>query len=91
VAYAGAVLRPLGGIFLIVYFAVLAATLWALVDAAVRPNGAFVAADKRTKQFWVVVLAVAAVAAYVRVFTFIALVAALVYLLDVRPAVRSYR
>lgn len=84
-------LRPLGGIFLVIYFAVLVVTVWALVDAAVRPTRAFAAAEKQTKQFWVALLAVAAVVAYIRLFTFIALVAALVYLLDVRPAVRSYR
>lgn len=89
--YAGTVLRPIAGVFLVIYLAALAVTLWALVDAAVRPASAFVAASKRTKQFWLAVLAVAALAAYIRLFTFIALVAALVYLLDVRPAVRSYR
>jgi hypothetical protein len=85
------VLRPIAGIFLIIYLVTLAVTLWALVDAALRPARVFVAADKRTKQFWVAVLVVATLAAYIRLFTFIALVAALVYLLDVRPAVRSYR
>lgn len=84
-------LRPIAGVFLLIYFVALALTLWALVDAAIRPARVFVAAEKRTKQFWLAVLAVATLAAYIRVFTFIAIVAALVYLLDVRPAVRSYR
>jgi len=38
-----------------------------------------------------ILLVVAALAAYIRLFTFIAIVAALVYLLDVRPAVRAYK
>jgi hypothetical protein len=85
------VLAPITGVFLLVYVVALAITIWALVDAAIRPASVFVAADKRTKQFWLIVLIVAAIAAYIRVFTFIAIIAALVYLLDVRPAVRSYR
>lgn len=84
-------LRPIAGIFLLIYIACLAVTIWALVDAAIRPTRAFVAAEKQTKQFWVIVLAVAAAAAYIRLFTFIGLIVALIYLLDVRPAVRSYR
>jgi len=85
------VLQPIAGVFFLIYVVALAVTLWALIDAAIRPTRAFVAAEKRTKQFWVAVLAVAALAAYIRIFTFLALIAALVYLLDVRPAVRSYR
>jgi hypothetical protein len=85
------VLRPIAGIFLIIYVATLALTLWALVDAALRPQAAFVAAEKKTKNFWLAILVVAALAAYIRLFTFLAIIAALVYLLDVRPAVRSYR
>jgi len=85
------VLAPIAGVFLLIYFVALAVTVWALIDAAIRPASVFVAAEKRTKQFWVTVLIVAALAAYIRFFTFIAIIAALVYLLDVRPAVRSYR
>jgi hypothetical protein len=85
------VLAPIAGVFLLIYFATLALTIWALVDAAIRPQRAFVAAEKQTKTFWIAILVVAALAAYIRLFTFIAIIAALVYLLDVRPAVRSYR
>jgi uncharacterized protein DUF2516 len=85
------VLAPIAGIFLLIYFATLALSLWALVDAAIRPQRAFVAAEKQTKAFWIAILVVAALAAYIRLFTFVAIIAALVYLLDVRPAVRSYK
>jgi hypothetical protein len=85
------VLRPIAGIFLVIYIVTLVLTVWALVDAAIRPAGAFVAAEKRTKNFWLAILVVAALAAYIRLFTFLAIIAALVYLLDVRPAVRTYR
>ena len=84
-------MRPLGGIFFLIYVATLALTIWALVDAGLRSPNAFVAAEKQTKQFWMILLVVAALAAYIRLFTFIAIIASLVYLLDVRPAVRSYK
>jgi len=84
-------MRPLGGIFILIYLVTLVMTVFALVDAGLRSPGAFVAAEKQTKQFWVILLIVAALAAYIRLFTFIAIIAALVYLLDVRPAVRAYK
>jgi len=84
-------MRPLGGIFFLIYVVTLVMTIFCLVDAGIRSPGAFVAAEKQTKQFWVILLVVAALAAYIRLFTFIAIIAALVYLLDVRPAVRAYK
>ena len=84
-------MRPLGGIFILIYLATLVLTIWAVVDAGMRSPGAFVAAEKQTKQFWVILLIVAALAAYIRLFTFVAIIATLVYLLDVRPAVRAYK
>jgi len=84
-------MRPLGGIFFLIYLVTLVMTIFALVDAGMRSPGAFVAAEKQTKQFWMILLVVAALAAYIRLFTFIAIIAALVYLLDVRPAVRAYK
>jgi hypothetical protein len=84
-------LGPLHGIFLIVSLAMLVVKVWALVDAALRPQRGYVAEGKQTKTFWLVVLGLAVVVTYVGLFTIIGLVAALVYLLDVRPAVRAYR
>ena len=84
-------LGPLHGIFLIVSLAMLVVKLWALVDAAIRPASSFVAEGKQTKAFWLVVLALAVLFTYIGLFTIIGLVAALVYLLDVRPAVKAYR
>jgi len=84
-------MRPLGGIFILIYFVTLVLTIWAVVDAGTRSPGAFVAAEKQTKQFWMILLIVAALAAYIRIFTFVAIIATLVYLLDVRPAVRAYK
>jgi len=75
-----------------VAIALLVVKLWALVDAVLRPAQAFVAADKLTKTAWLWILGLAFVADVVLASTFLMLagiIAALVYLLDVRPAVAS--
>lgn len=76
-------LFPLHGAFLIIALASLVVRVWALVDALLRPEAAFVANGKRSKAFWLVVLFIG------MLFTLLGLIAALVYLLDVRPAVRG--
>lgn len=76
--------------------------LFALIDAASRPAAAFPAADKQTKGFWLIVLGLAAawdgrfVLIYQRfifsplsILPIVGIVAALVYVLDARPAVRA--
>ena len=66
------------------------ATLWALVDAATRRNEVYVAADKLTKQAWLLILglsfAVVLFFGALSILGFVAIVAMLVYFLDVRPA-----
>jgi hypothetical protein len=79
----------------------LAIEVYALVDALRQRGDAFVAAGKRTKNFWVAVLGVATAVGFVSLplgggtgllfFAAIAVVAAAVYLTDVRPAVRQIR
>lgn len=67
---------------------------FALVDALSRPADAYLAADKHTKNLWLVLLGLA-VAAHALLWGPLGLlnlagtVAALVYLADVRPAVRT--
>ncbi len=67
---------------------------FALVDAVSRPGSAYLAADKQTKNLWLVLLGLA-VAAHVLLWAPFGLlnlagtVAALVYLADVRPVVRA--
>jgi fatty acid desaturase len=69
--------------------------LWAIVDAAIRPSEAYRAADKRSKTFWVVLLAVMIVLTYffggavLSIVGIVSVTAAIVYLVDVRPAVRE--
>jgi len=75
-----------------VTIALLVVKLWALVDAVLRPAAGFPAADKLTKTAWLWILGLAFVADLVLPSMFLMLagvVAAFVYLLDVRPAVAS--
>ena len=66
---------------------------WALVDALARPAPAFVAAGKLTKPAWGAITGLALVLAYLspalNLFWIAASVAGVVYLVDVRPAVRG--
>ena len=75
--------------FLILFLLTLAVDLWALIDAAIRPAAAYEAAGKRTKTFWIAILAVATACAWIGFFGLIGLVGSIVYLVDVRPALRE--
>ena len=74
---------------------VLALTVFALVDALRHRQDAFTAAGKLTKPIWTGILAVAAIISFIVVFSplnifgIICVVAAGVYLADVRPALRN--
>jgi hypothetical protein len=82
-------LLPLHGAFFVIFVAVLVTKVVALIDAATRPERAFVAAGKQTKTFWIVLLALAVVSTVGSFISLLGLVAAIVYLVDVRPAVRQ--
>lgn len=85
-------------LFALFYFAIFGLCVWALIDAARRPAGAFVAAGKRTRQFWLIVLGVATGVSFIalpplgalRFLALLAAVAAVVYLVDVRPAIGGH-
>ncbi|HXR42551.1 MAG TPA: DUF2516 family protein [Acidothermaceae bacterium] len=81
-----------GLFFKLVWLAILAVQVYALVDAAVRPPAAYAAAGKLTKQAWVSILAVALVVGQLlSLFSALglaAVVATIVYFVDVRPALR---
>jgi Protein of unknown function (DUF2516) len=73
---------------------------WAFVDALRRPSTAFPAAGKQTKPIWLVILGVAFVIGIggavgelylLSIFPIVAFVAAAIYLVDVRPKVRSMK
>ena len=68
--------------------------VWALVDAITRPAPAFDAAGKLSKVIWIVILAAAVLlggASVTGLLGLVGLIAAIVYLVDVRPAVRELR
>ncbi|HEY0509780.1 MAG TPA: DUF2516 family protein, partial [Blastococcus sp.] len=73
----------------------LALTLWAFVDSLVRPAAGFVAAGKLTKPGWAAITGISiAVIYFFGPMSFLglpAIIAAVVYLVDVRPAVRGLR
>lgn len=74
--------------------AMFVAQAWAILDAAMHRPDAFVAADKLTKQAWLIILGIALFAhlliwAPFSILNLLGIVAALVYLLDARPALRS--
>jgi hypothetical protein len=76
-------LLPLGGAFLVLGLASFVLRVWALVDALVRPETAYVAAGKQSKVLWVVLLVVGLI------FWLVGVIAAIVYFVDVRPALRG--
>ena len=85
-----------GIVTLLLGLAAFTAEVFALVDCVRHRPDAFVAAGKRTKQFWSVVLGIALLLGFVSIgsqLTFsiglIAVVAAGIYLADVRPALRQ--
>lgn len=85
-------LLPLYGAFAVISFAILAVKVWALVDVLIRPEHAFPAAGKQTKMLWIGILVGAMLIGFLGLFcSLIGLVAAIVYLVDVRPLVRQYR
>ncbi len=73
--------------------ALLVMQAFAFVDAALRPASAYVAAEKWAKQAWMIVLglacAVSLVIGVMNIIGLIGLVASIVYIVDVRPAVRA--
>jgi hypothetical protein len=85
-----------GLIYLVVFYATLALAVWAFVDAMVRPAAGFIAAGKLTKPGW---MAITGIALLVLLWmqnplSFLglpAVIASVVYLVDVRPAVRGLR
>jgi hypothetical protein len=82
-------------VFLALRWGLLALTVWAFVDALIRPAAGFVAAGKLTKPGWAAITGLAALIIFWQgPMSFLglpAVIAAIVYLVDVRPAVRGLR
>ncbi|MGH2601007.1 MAG: DUF2516 family protein [Dehalococcoidia bacterium] len=84
---------PIALLFQVLSFATIGLTVFAFVDAAMRPQASFVAADKQNKQFWLIILGLAALwilfFSWYGIIGLLGVIAAIVYVVDVRPAVRS--
>ncbi|MCZ2821909.1 DUF2516 family protein [Modestobacter sp. VKM Ac-2977] len=82
-----------GLINLVVFYATLALAVWAFIDAIIRPAAAFVAAGKLSKPGWMAITGIATlVLLWQGPLSFLglpAVIAAVVYLVDVRPTVRG--
>ena len=84
-----------GAILFVALIAMFAVEAWAFIDALSNRADAFVAAEKMTKKAWLVILGLALAALVitsggpVNILNMIGIVAALVYIVDVRPAIRS--
>ncbi len=82
------------GLMALVSLAMLVAQIWAFVDAMAQRKDAYVAADKLTKPAWLVILGLGLAAHLLfwhplSLLNLLGIIAALVYLVDVRPAIRS--
>ena len=69
--------------------------LFALVDALIRPAKAYEAAGKLTKVAWALILGIGAFydlmwGSFTGILTIIGAAAAIIYVVDVRPAVRQF-
>lgn len=75
-------------------YALLALAAFAFIDGALRREDAYRAADKKTKGFWLIILGLALAVNVVPIpglfiLQLAALVATIVYIVDVRPALRQ--
>lgn len=62
--------------------------IWSLIHVSRTRPDAYLAVDKQTKQFWTLALGGALIlGTFLGIFRVVALIVALIYLLDVRPAV----
>ncbi|GAB2471960.1 DUF2516 family protein [Jatrophihabitans fulvus] len=84
----------------VLWYALVALRLWALVDCMTRRAAAFPAVDKLTKPAWIAILLISGLlgtffsdpntpGTVVSIFSLVSVVVAAVYLADVRPAVRE--
>ena len=98
-------MTPIVGITLLLLgYVLIGVKIWALVDAAIRPAGAFVAADAASKPVWIGLLAASVVTGFLATFgpvrgtvfggelgllSLAGIVVSLVYLLAVRSRLRD--
>ncbi|UGY92869.1 DUF2516 family protein [Streptomyces gobiensis] len=83
-------LQGFGTLMSFVFLGLLVFAIFCVVDAALRREDAYRAADKKTKQFWLIILGLTVAAGlFVPSFFLLkiaGLIANIVYMVDVRPA-----
>jgi hypothetical protein len=79
--------HPAFALMAIVSLGLFVLKLYALIDCATRPTAAFPLHNKLTKVAWLVILALAVVFGGLGVLGLAGTVAAIVYIVDVKPAV----
>ncbi|MFB6849366.1 DUF2516 family protein [Streptomyces sp. NPDC056373] len=86
-------LQGFAGLMWLLSMALIVFSGFALFDAAVRREDAYRAADKKTKPFWLIILGIAFVVnllfPILSFLPIIGLIATIVYMVDVRPAIRA--
>lgn len=86
-------MQGFAGVMWLLSMALILFSGFALIDAAIRREDAYRAASKQTKPFWMIVLGIAFVVnllfPILSFLPIIGLVATIVYMVDVRPAVRA--
>ena len=89
------ILDGVAGLTAVLAWISLVVRAFALIDALTRPAAAFEAAGKLTKNGWLLILVIALVVGvlgiggFVGILNIAALIAAILYIVDVRPAVRQ--
>ena len=91
--YAGGVFGLNNALLSILSLAIVVLQGWALIDCVMRPGKAFEAAGKLTKPAWLAITAIALAVGLLfgplGILGLAGFVASIVYLVDVRPAVRQ--
>jgi uncharacterized protein DUF2516 len=87
-------MQGFGTLLWILHLVVLALAVFAFVDAAFRRDDAYRAAGKQNKPFWLVILGLAILVnvflgGLLGILTIAGLIASIVYIVDVRPAIRQ--
>lgn len=85
-------MQGFNGLMWLLSAALILYSAFALVDAVLRREDAYRAVDKQTKPFWLIILGIAFVVnLFLPILSFlpiIGLIATIVYMVDVRPAMR---
>ncbi|NJP52605.1 DUF2516 family protein [Streptomyces sp. SBST2-5] len=86
-------MQGFAGLMWLLSMALIVFSGFALIDAATRREDAYRAADKQTKPFWLIILGLAFVVNLIfpilSLLPIIGLIAIIVYMVDVRPALRG--